>query len=71
MVLVGEGGGAGPARVDDNNLAAALAQRLEPAGEVGGRAQRAMRLQRVGANNQQIVGAIQVRYGDGEKGRRT
>ena len=65
-VAVGEFGGAGAARVDDGERAAAPAQALELAGEVGGGGQTAVGLQRVGADEQQVVGAVEVGHGDGD-----
>ncbi len=65
-VAVGEAGGAGAARVDDDEGAAAGPQRLEPAREVGGGAQRAVGLDRVRADEQQEVGAVEVGDRDGE-----
>ncbi len=65
-VPVGEARGAGAPGVDDGEGAAASSEGLEPAGEVGGGAQAAVGGQRVGAEDQQVVGAVQVRHGDGE-----
>lgn len=62
---VGEAGGPGAAGVDDGERAAATTQRLEPAGEVGGRAEAAVGFERVGAEEQQMVGAVDVRHRDG------
>lgn len=62
---VGEAGGPGAAGVDDREGAAATTQRLEPAGEVGGRAEAAVGFERVGAEEQQMVGAVDVRHRDG------
>ncbi|GAA3506479.1 hypothetical protein GCM10019016_135940 [Streptomyces prasinosporus] len=63
-VPVGEAGGAGAARVDDGEGAAAGLQRPEPAREVRGGAQAAVGLQGVGADQQQVVGAVQVGHRD-------
>ncbi len=62
-VPVGEAGGAGAARVDDGEGAAAPAQGLEPAGEVGGGAEASVGLQRAGADQQEMAGAVEIRYG--------
>ena len=64
-VPVGESRGAGAPRVDDGQGAAAGPQGPEPAGEVGGGAQTPVGLQGVGADEQQMVGAVQVGDGDG------
>ncbi|CAM5268543.1 hypothetical protein SVIOM74S_09712 [Streptomyces violarus] len=64
-VPVGELRGAGAPRVDHDERAAAGLERLEFAGEVGGRAQTAVGFQRVGADQEQMVGVIQVGHGDG------
>ncbi len=63
-VPVGELGGAGAARVDDGERAAARLERLELAGEVGRGAQTPVGLEGVGADEQQMVGAVEVGYGD-------
>jgi hypothetical protein len=63
-VPVGEFGGAGAARVDHGEGAAAGLERLEPAGEVGGGAQTPVGLQGVGADEEQMAGVVQVRHGD-------
>lgn len=65
-VPVGELSGAGTARVDDGQRAAALAERLELAREVGRGAEAAVGVEGVGAEEQQMVGAVQVRDGDGD-----
>ena len=59
-VLVGLLGGAGAPRVDDDDLAAAGADRPQPAAHVGRGHQRAVGRQRVGAEHQQVVGAVEV-----------
>lgn len=61
---VGEFGGAGASRVDDGQGAAAGSQGLELAGEVGGGAEAAVGFQGVGADEQEVVGVVQVRHGD-------
>jgi hypothetical protein len=63
-VPVCELGGAGAARVDDGEGAAAGLERLELAGEVGGGAQTPVGLQGVGADEEQVVGAVEVGHGD-------
>jgi hypothetical protein len=63
-VPVGELGGAGAARVDDGEGAAAGLERLELAGEVGGGAQTPVGLKGVGADEEQMVGVVEVRYRD-------
>ena len=60
VVGVGQLGGPRKARVDDHELAAALAQRPQPAAQVGRGEQRAVRGQRVGAEDQQVVGVVDV-----------
>ena len=47
-------------RVDDHDRAAALDQPLEPAGPVGRGGERAVRRVRVGAEHEQVVGAVDV-----------
>ena len=60
VVLVGLLGGARAARVDDHDLAAALADAPQPAAHVGRGQQAAVRHERVGAEDQQVVGAVHV-----------
>ena len=59
-VPVGQLGGAGARRVDHRQPAAALAQRLELAAEVGGGGQAAVGHQRVRADDDEVVGAVEV-----------
>ena len=59
-VLVGVLRGAAAARVDDDHLAAAVADAAQPTGHVGRRQQAAVRRERVGAQHQQVVGAVDV-----------
>ncbi len=66
-VLVGLLRGLRPPRVDDDDLAAASPQRLEPAREVGCGHQRAVRRVRVRAEHQEIVGAVDVGDRDRER----
>jgi hypothetical protein len=66
-VLVGQVRGPGAAGIDHDQPAAPAAQRPEPAREVGGGAEGAVGLQRVGAQHQQEVGAVQVGHRDGER----
>lgn len=66
-VEVGELGGAGALGVEDGESAAAAAQRLELAGEVGGGGEAAVGHQGVAADDDQVVGAVQVGHGDGER----
>ena len=54
-VLGGDLGGLGAARVEDDHAAAARLQLAQPAGEVGGRHQRAVRGHRVGAEDQEVA----------------
>ena len=68
VVLVGGLGGAAAARVDDDELAAARLQRLQPAAHVGRGHQRAVRRERVGAEHQQVLRAVDV--GDRDRQRR-
>jgi hypothetical protein len=63
-VPVGEFGGTGAAGVDDGQGAAARLEGLELAGEVGGGAQAAVGFEGVGADQQQVVGAVEVGHGD-------
>ena len=63
--LVGALGGAGAARIDHHHLAAARANRVEPPEHVGRREQAALRRVRVGAEHEQVVGAVEV--GDRER----
>jgi hypothetical protein len=60
QVLVGKLGGAGTARIGHHELAAALAERLQPSWEVGRGAQRAVGFRGIGAEHEQIAGAVQV-----------
>ena len=59
-------GGPAPPRVDDDDLAAALEDRLDAAGPVGRRGQAAVRRARVGAEHQEEVGAVEVGHRHGE-----
>ncbi len=61
VVLGGLAGGAASPRVDDHHLAAALADRADAPAHVGRGQQRAVGDQRVGAEDQQVVGAVDVR----------
>ncbi len=63
-VAVGELGGAGAARVDDGEGAAAGLEGLELAGEVGGGAQTPVGLKGVGADEEQMVGVVEIRDRD-------
>ena len=65
-VAVGEFGGAGAGRVDDGEPAAALAQRPELAGEVGGGGQTAVGHKGIRADDHQIVGAVEVGHREGD-----
>jgi hypothetical protein len=60
VVLVGLAGGARAPRVDDDDLAAAGADRPQPPAHVGRREQAAVGGQGVGAEDEQVVGAIDV-----------
>ena len=66
-VEVGPLGRPRPSRVDDDDAAAAAADRLEAAGPVGRRGEAAVRLERVGAEEQQEVGAVDVGDRDRER----
>ena len=68
VVLVGLLGGAGAPRVDHDDLAAALANRPQPPAHVGRRHQAAVGVQRVGAEDQQVLGAVDVGDGNAERG---
>jgi len=65
VVLVGLTRGARAARVDHHDLAAAGADRAQAPAHVGRREQAAVGGQRVGAEDQQVVGAVDVGHGDG------
>ncbi len=67
VVLVGLVGGARPARVHHHDLAAALADPPQAAAHVGRGQEAAVRHQRVGAEHQQVVAAIQVRHGHAQQ----
>jgi hypothetical protein len=64
VVLVGLLGGARAPRVDDHDLAAARPDRPQAAAHVGRREQAAVGVQRVRAEDQQVVGAIEVGHRD-------
>ncbi len=66
-MLVGQLRGTGAPGVDDGEPPAAAAQRPDPAREVGCGAQAPVGVQWVGADDQEVVGAVQVRYGDGQR----
>ena len=66
-MLVGLLGGAAAAGVDHHDLAAPSLDGLDPTREVGGGAQRAVGLPRVGAQHEQVVGAVEVGHGDEER----
>ncbi|CAB4346949.1 unannotated protein [freshwater metagenome] len=61
VVLVGGLCCARATRVDHDDLAATLSDLLHPAAEVGRRHHRTVRNERVGAEDQQVVGAVNVR----------
>ena len=62
VVLVGVLGRARAARVDHHDLAAALADAAQPAAHVGRGQQAAVRDERVGAEQQQVLAAVDVRH---------
>ena len=66
VVLGGLLGRPAAARVDDHDLAVALADRADPPAHVRRGQQRAVRDQRVGAEDQQVVGAVDVGDRDAE-----
>ena len=66
VVLARLVGGAGAARVDHHDLAAALADGANPPAHVGRGEQAAVRDERVGAEHQQVVAAVHVRHRDRE-----
>jgi hypothetical protein len=68
VVLVGVLRGAAAARVDHDDLAAALADPPEPAAHVWRGHQAAVRRERVGPQHQQVVGAVHVRHRHREPG---
>ena len=59
-VAVGQFGGAGARRIDHGELAAALAQRPQLAGEVGGGGQTAVGHKGIRTDDHQIVGAVEI-----------
>jgi hypothetical protein len=61
-------GGARATRVDDDDLSAALADRADPPPHVGRRQQRAVRDERIGPEDQQVIGAIDVGHRHAEPG---
>ena len=65
--LVGVVGGLGATRVDDDDLPAAGLDGLEAPGEVGRGAEAAVRRVGVGAEDQQVVGAIEVGHRDEQR----
>ena len=66
VVLVGLLGGAGAARIDDHDLAPPLTDPAQPAAHVGRRHQAAVGGQRVGAEDDQVLGAVYVGDRDAE-----
>ena len=64
VVLVGLARGARAPRVDDDDLAAARADRAQAPAHVGRREQAAVGGQRVGAEDEQVIGAVDVGHGD-------
>ena len=66
VVLVGDLGRAAAARVDHDDAAAALPDRAQPAAHVGRGQQAAVGGERVRAEHQQVVGAVDVRDRDAE-----
>ncbi len=60
QVTVGQRGGAGVGGIDHHQPAAATLQRAQLATEVGGRGQAPVGHQRVGADDHQVVGAVEV-----------
>jgi hypothetical protein len=64
VVLVGHPRGTRAPRIDDDDLAAAGADRAQAAAHVGRGEQAAVGGQRVGAEDQQVVGAVDVRHRD-------
>ena len=67
VVLVGDLGGARAPRVDHHDLAAALLDRTQAPAHVGRREQAAVGGERVGAEDQQVVGAVDVRHRDRQR----
>ena len=59
-VLIGGLGGAGAARIDHDDLAASITNGLDAARVVGGGADTAVRYERVGAEQHEQVGAVEV-----------
>ena len=70
-VLVGLLGRLRAAGVDHDEPPAARPERVEPAGEVGRGHQAAVRRVRVRAEDQEVVGAVEVGHRDDERARRT
>ena len=54
-------------RVDDDEPAAALAQRPQLAGEVGGGGQTAVGDKGIRADDHEVVGAVEVGHGEGDR----
>ena len=67
VVLVGDLGGARAPRVDHHELAAALLDRAQAPAHVGRGEQAAVGGERVGAEDQQVVGAVDVRHRDRQR----
>jgi hypothetical protein len=65
VVLVGLARGARAPRVDDDDLAAARANRAQAPAHVGRREQAAVGGERVGAEDEQVLGAVDVGHRDG------
>ncbi len=66
-VAIGEFGGAGAGRVDDDEPAAALAQGAQLAGEVGGGGQTTVGHKGIRADDDEVVGAVEVGHGEGDR----
>ncbi len=64
VMLVGVLGRPSPARIEHDHLAAALADPADPSAHVGSREEAAVRDERVGAPDHQVVGVVDVRHRD-------
>ncbi len=64
VMFIGNGSRFGFARVDHDKLTTALLNRLQPIFHIGHRHQAAIGRQGVTANNQHVIGVIDIGYGD-------
>ena len=66
-VPIGEFGGAGAGGIDDDQLAAALAQRPQLAGKIGGGGQTAVGHKGIRADDDEVVRAVEVGHGERDR----